>query len=139
MKLLFCTMVMIGFAGCVEPAASTADESKVSTVEQGLSLCSSTCDPPTYNGVAVGCASNTYCISAPEAAYCLQDNGSWYTAACATGPVVRCGDGTCSAGEDHGSCPADCGPVCGDGICEVSEHGWCNSDCWWWCPTCNEP
>ena len=123
MKLLFCTMVMITFAGCVEPAVSTADEPKVSTVEQGLSLCSSTCDPPTYNGVAVGCSSNSYCISAPEAAYCLQDDGSWYTAACATPPP--CGDGICSSGEDHWSCPEDCGACpagtadcCGDGtIC----------------------
>jgi hypothetical protein len=37
-----------------------------------------------------------------------------------------CGNGICDPGEE-GWCP-DCGPICGNGICEPGEQGWC-SDC----------
>lgn len=52
---------------------------------------------------------------------------------------ITCGDGTCSAGEDAASCPADCGsiaapttesPICGDGSCNGSETALsCAADC----------
>jgi hypothetical protein len=47
-------------------------------------------------------------------------------------PSVVCGDGSCDALEDCGSCAADCGacPVCGDGTCAASEGcGSCAADC----------
>ncbi|MBU1239157.1 hypothetical protein KKF84_17305 [Myxococcota bacterium] len=46
-------------------------------------------------------------------------------------PAV-CGDGTCDAGEDSTSCPADCPvvPVCGDGTCDAGEDSTsCPEDC----------
>ena len=52
-------------------------------------------------------------------------------------PPNDCGNGTCDAGEDCGSCPSDCisgsGPTCGNGICEAADGEDCNS-----CPAdCN--
>lgn len=42
--------------------------------------------------------------------------------------VGGCGDGTCTAGESHASCPSDC--TCGNGMCENSEDRFsCPSDC----------
>jgi len=42
----------------------------------------------------------------------------------------KCGNGTCDAGEDKTSCPADCGGTCGDGKCEPSESCTsCPDDC----------
>jgi hypothetical protein len=142
MKFGLGLITMLTIAGCLD-AGPPGDEAQVSTIDQGLQSCYSTCDRPTYNGVAVGCTSATFCISAPEAAYCQQPDGSYYTAACTAAPTgPYCGDGSCNGGETYSSCPGDCpppGPVCGDGICAPSEHGSCQADCWWWCPTCNEP
>ena len=47
-------------------------------------------------------------------------------------PGPFCGDGVCvpSRGEEHGSCPADCSPDCGDGYCDIDEDEFaCPSDC----------
>lgn len=50
-------------------------------------------------------------------------------------PPVVCGDNTCSAGETHANCPADCpglppGPVCGDNVCDPGEtYATCPADC----------
>src|SRR5512140_3764105 len=126
MKSLLCAMIMVTFAGCLETDTLTTDEVNVSTTEQGLSTCTTSCDRPTYNGIPVSCTSEFYCISAPEAAYCLQADGTYAAAYCATGPV--CGDGICDTGESQ-TCPSDCGPVCGNGICERGELRSCPDDC----------
>ncbi len=53
-------------------------------------------------------------------------------------PSKKCGNGSCEAGEDRTSCPADCGTgsnggggaTCGNGFCEVAEdHASCAADC----------
>lgn len=47
-------------------------------------------------------------------------------------PRPFCGDGVCepSRGEDHAACAVDCGPACGDAVCQAGEdtHG-CPGDC----------
>ncbi len=43
-----------------------------------------------------------------------------------------CGDGTCDTGENYGTCPSDCGPICGDDNCEENKgenYGNCPEDC----------
>src|SRR5689334_18316825 len=115
MNKIFCAMIAVAFAACFDPGTAT-DEAVVSTTEQGLSTCWSSCDPPNYNGVPVSCTSNIYCISAPEAAYCLQDDGSYLAADCA--PAPPCGDGVCEGNEAQ-TCPGDCN-YCGDGICRYN-------------------
>jgi hypothetical protein len=52
---------------------------------------------------------------------------------------VKCGNGFCEVGEDHGSCAADCceqtgsggcAAVCGNGFCEDGETAAsCPSEC----------
>ncbi len=47
-------------------------------------------------------------------------------------PPARCGDGAClpADGEDCATCPADCGPCCGDGACAPDENcATCPADC----------
>jgi hypothetical protein len=47
-------------------------------------------------------------------------------------PEPFSGDGVCavSRGENHGNSPSDCGPTCGDGICQLDEGtGSCPGDC----------
>jgi MYXO-CTERM domain-containing protein len=56
--------------------------------------------------------------------------GAGYPSARLCGATRRCGDGTCSPGEDSTSCPVDCPPaVCGDKLCEATEWDACPSDC----------
>jgi len=42
-----------------------------------------------------------------------------------------CGDGRCNKlqGENSITCPSDCPPICGNGICEKGEKDTCPSDC----------
>lgn len=97
------------FAGCLNPDVSTAGDGNVSTAQQELTTCTSSCNPPTYNGVPVSCTSGSSCTSSPGGVSCLQNDGSWATTSCT--PSV-CGDAYCDAGERaSGACPADC-PVC---------------------------
>jgi hypothetical protein len=47
-------------------------------------------------------------------------------------PEAFCGDGVCSVsrGESNATCPGDCPPQCGDGICQVGEDTTnCPGDC----------
>lgn len=54
---------------------------------------------------------------------------------CANGnppPCVAppCGDGNCEAGENHETCPGDCGDTCGDTVCTGGENPTnCPVDC----------
>ena len=47
--------------------------------------------------------------------------------------AVTCGDGVCSSpSEDSGTCPQDCNPGCGNGVCETGQgesNFQCPSDC----------
>jgi hypothetical protein len=113
--------------GCFNPEDEPREE-KYATTAQELVVCSSSCDPPTYNGSPVACASNTYCFSDAGGAYCLNGDGSWQVAACTTG--VYCGDGICNGNEDWTTC-GDCSPpiYCGDGICNGNEDWTTCGDC----------
>lgn len=47
-------------------------------------------------------------------------------------PEPYAGDGVCevSRGEDHATAPADCGPLCGNGVCDLGENTQdCPGDC----------
>lgn len=119
-------MVLLGaiaaamFAGCLDPSASTAGDGNVSTAQQEVTTCTSTCNPPTYNGISVSCMSNSTCTSSPGGVSCLQDDGSWATTSCT---LSVCGDGFCDAGERAaGTCPADC-PVCPAGTVDCCGDG----------------
>ncbi|MCH8147624.1 MAG: hypothetical protein IH987_06455, partial [Planctomycetes bacterium] len=63
---------------------------------------------------------------------CCEDCGCPSCESC-VGGVCRsdCGDGTCDpACEDCNSCPTDCAPTCGDGVCECGEDCTsCADDC----------
>lgn len=48
-----------------------------------------------------------------------------------------CGDGVCDIGENFGTCPTDCGPICGDDNCEENKgegYEGCPEDCGPVCP-----
>jgi hypothetical protein len=71
---------------------------------------------------------------------CLDDDcWSVCTPLCPPGTTCtglpRCGDGTCTANEDCGICPADCGGACpggacGDFVCNAGETAvGCPNDC----------
>lgn len=105
------------------------EELETTSFSQELSVCSSSCDPPTYNGQPVSCASNYTCYSDQAGAYCWT-GWYWYEVHCT--PATLCPNGTCDtgAGESSWSCPQDCGPPCGDGICNGSENSSsCPQDC----------
>lgn len=124
MKLRFTLLALVALAGCLSGAPG--DEATVSTTDQEVQSCSSQCLAPTYNGVPVSCTSNTSCIGNPEAAYCLNDDGSYFIAAC---QPRACGDHVCTRPyEDVTSCPADCA-TCGDFVCTPGEESWCFQDC----------
>lgn len=59
-----------------------------------------------------------------------------------SGPLARCGDGSCTSSESCSSCPSDCGScsgTCGDGSCSSSEScSSCPSDCGPCGPTCGD-
>ena len=122
-------------AGCFTPESDAITDEKLATAEQQIVVCSSSCDPPTYNGSPVACASNSYCFSDAAGAYCLDNNGNWASATCALGGGgVPCGNGVCGPGEDPGNCPQDC-ISCGNGVCDYGDTSWnCPSDC----PTCGD-
>lgn len=102
-------------------------ELETSTVSQELSVCSSSCDPPTYDGNPVACASNYGCYSDAGGAYCWT-GWYWNEVYCVPGGNP-CGNGICEtwAGESSWNCQQDCGPPCGDGICSPGEN--CPQDC----------
>lgn len=140
MRTLWIAVIAVALVGCFTPESEELTEEKYSTAEQKLSVCSSDCAPPIYNGSPVACASNIFCSSDAAGAYCLNNNGSWTTVSCTAAPVP-CGDGICGAGENSSNCPVDCpppsGPVCGDGVCESPERRLtCPEDCGDVCPTC---
>jgi hypothetical protein len=120
-------MAMITLAGCVDTSVSATDGLKVSTAEQGLSTCSSSCDPPAYNGVPVSCSSNEFCFSDAGGVYCGY-GGDLAASYCTE---IMCPNGTCEPGENSDNCPADCPPPppCGDGYCAPDEHDTCQADC----------
>ncbi len=128
MKLLALAVLVTLLSACMsdDPEALRADlETSVATQE--LSVCSSSCDPPTYNGVPVSCASNYGCYSDPAGAYCWQGS-YWQNVYCTPAPPP-CGNGVCDAGENTDNCPSDC-PPCGNGICNDNENAWsCPNDC----------
>ncbi len=128
MKHLLLAALLASFAACMsdDPEALRADlETSVATQE--LSVCASSCDPPTYSGVPVSCASNYGCYSDAGGAYCWQGY-YWQNVYCAPAPQP-CGNGVCDPGETYTTCPADC-PSCGDGTCASNESvNNCQQDC----------
>jgi hypothetical protein len=101
-------ILLLGLAACATEIAQDGEETQVSETTQELSVCISTCDPPTYDGVLVSCSSNNSCFSSSDGAYCLQDSGYWQSVKCrlAVPPPPP---------------PPPTGPVCGNGICEGGE------------------
>jgi hypothetical protein len=154
MKGFLWAMALVAVVGCLDTGVSTTSDPKVSTAEQADSTCSSTCDPPTYNGVPVSCTTSDTCISDANGVDCRYTN-YWIHISCQ--PYVPCGNGVCDPGETPENCPADCNWCgngvcngnetyqscpsdcpCGDGFCADDEHTSCPTDCWWWCPTCSD-
>lgn len=142
-------------ASCLTPSDPEAPaDLETSSFKQELSVCTSTCDRPTYNGVPVSCASNYGCYGGSDGVICgpywqfipcepdtppspcgngtcepsLGENTSSCSADC------YCGNGTCDSGESAYSCEQDCG-FCGDGYCTSEESYWgtCEIDCGGWC------
>jgi hypothetical protein len=127
MKALLIAGLAVALYGCFTPDSDTIAEEKLATAEQQIVVCSSSCDPPTYNGSPVACASNSYCYSDAGGAYCLDNSGNWASALCT--PNIPCGNGVCDSGENPGNCPQDC-QSCGNGACDYGETAWtCPSDC----------
>lgn len=130
MNRLILVLAVLFTASCM----TTEDDSRreqleTTSVSQELSVCSSSCDQPTYNGQPVSCASNYTCYSDAGGAYCW--TGSYWNAVYCT-PLELCPNGTCDtgAGESSWNCPQDCGPPCGDGICNGYENSSsCPQDC----------
>ncbi|MFZ4734845.1 MAG: Kelch repeat-containing protein [Bradymonadia bacterium] len=47
-------------------------------------------------------------------------------------PPAECGDAACGPNENCGNCPADCGPCCGNGVCQANfaeNCATCPADC----------
>ncbi len=56
----------------------------------------------------------------------LGETGATCSADCPT----KCGDGICTAAENHAHCPQDCTTTCGDGACNSGEkNASCPRDC----------
>jgi hypothetical protein len=73
MKFRFGLITLLVLAGCLN-SAPQVDEANVSTVDQEVQTCTSSCDPPSYNGVQVSCTSNVVCISQSNGVGCLNDD-----------------------------------------------------------------
>lgn len=79
--------------------------------------------------VVAGCDHDLSLMLSNSAADVVIDVSGYFAGAAA------CGNAVCEAGEGAdgsgvcGSCPQDCGPCCGDGICSEDEAGVCASDC----------
>ena len=120
MKFRFGLITLLALSGCVN-SAPRVDEANVSTVDQEVQTCTSSCDPPTYNGVPVSCTSNVVCISQSNGVGCLNDDQT--TVSITYCIPIGCGDGVCTRPyEDAQSCPSECCPAgqsdcCGDGLC----------------------
>jgi len=121
MNFRFGLITLSVLAGCLN-SAPRVDEANVSTIDQEVQTCTSSCDAPTYNGVPVSCTSNVVCISQAEGVGCLNDDQT--TVAITYCAPLRCGDFVCTRPyEDVQSCPGDCPcpagerNCCGDGIC----------------------
>jgi hypothetical protein len=87
--------------------------------------------PPKYECIPGGSMDWVPCLLGgarkcqPDYTYgpCMCNNG---TTLC-----EYCGDGHCNKlqGENSITCPSDCPPICGNGICEKGEKDTCPSDC----------
>lgn len=132
MKLRLGLFTLLALVGCLN-ASPSGDEAKVSTVDQEVQSCTSSCDPPAYNGVPVSCTSNVVCVSQTEGVGCLADDQTTVNVTyCA--PIV-CGDHVCTRPYENATgCPGDCA-WCGDGICTAPGEttSTCPEDCG--CPT----
>lgn len=86
--------------------------------------------PENYMGYGPDACQDTFTANQTSRMQCWSKESlpGWLSAAAGT-----CGDGTCGAGEDCGSCAADCGPcgaTCGDGTCDAGEDcSSCAADC----------
>ena len=87
--------------------------------------------PPKYECIPGGSMHWEPCLL--EGARECQPDYTYGPCLCNNGTTLceYCGDGHCNKlqGENSITCPSDCPPVCGNGICEKGEKDTCPSDC----------
>ncbi len=103
--MIFIPCMIMGL-GCVASIDDAGPEN-ISSVEQALNTCTSSCDPPTYDGNPVSCTAQTTCSA--YAGYIVCDGMPTYCKKAAT----RCRIGqmpTCTDTDTSG-----CDAMCGEG------------------------
>lgn len=132
-----CTAGQVTACVCLDGAAGTrtcgadgvqgtcvcTDDAGVGRADGGVGGTDAGCTPDCAGRACGDDGCGAACGACAEGAVCNQ------IGLCVAAPA-SCGDGTCGADEDCGTCAADCGDCCGDGVCARGEDcAGCVADC----------